>query len=34
MIFDIMTQMGFTKEQICDMSEKQVNKWLKNIEIK
>lgn len=34
MTFDIMTQMGFTKEQICDMSEKQVNKWLKNIEIK
>ena len=34
MIFDIMTQMGFTKEQICDMSEKQVNKWLTNIEIK
>lgn len=34
MIFDIMTKMGFTKEQICDMSEKQVNKWLKNIEIK
>jgi hypothetical protein len=34
MIFDIMTQMGFTKEQICNMSEKQVNKWLKNIEIK
>jgi hypothetical protein len=29
-----MTQMGFTKEQICNMSEKQVNKWLKNIEIK
>lgn len=34
MIFDIMTNMGFTKEQICDMAEKQVNKWLKNIEIK
>lgn len=34
MIFDIMTQMGFKKEQICDMAEKQVNKWLKNIEIK
>lgn len=34
MIFDIMTQMGFTKEQICNMSENQVNKWLKNIEIK
>lgn len=34
MVFDIMTNMGFTKEQICDMAEKQVNKWLKNIEIK
>ena len=34
MVFDIMTHMGFTKEQICDMAEKQVNKWLKNIEIK
>ena len=34
MIFDIMTQMGFKKEQICNMAEKQVNKWLKNIEIK
>lgn len=28
MIFDIMTYMGFTKQQIIDMSEKQVNKWL------
>lgn len=34
MVFDIMTHMRFTKEQICDMAEKQVNKWLKNIEIK
>jgi len=34
MIFDIMTQMGFTKEQICNMAEKQVNKWITNIEIK
>jgi hypothetical protein len=34
MIFDIMTNMGFTKEQICDMAEHQVNKWLTNIEIK
>lgn len=34
MIFDIMTQMGFKKEEICNMAEKQVNKWLKNIEIK
>jgi hypothetical protein len=34
MVFDIMLEMGFTKGQICDMSEKQVNKWLKSIEIK
>lgn len=34
MVFDIMSQMGFTKEEICDMSESQVNKWMKNIEIK
>lgn len=34
MIFDIMSQMGFTREQICDMAENQVNKWIKNIEIK
>lgn len=34
MIFDIMSQMGFTKEEICEMSESQVNKWMKNIEIK
>jgi hypothetical protein len=34
MIFDIMSEMGFTKEQICNIAEKQVNKWLKNIEIK
>ena len=34
MIFDIMTQMGFKKEQICNMAEKQVNKWITNIEIK
>ena len=34
MIFDIMTHMNFTKEQICDMAEGQVNKWLRNIEIK
>lgn len=31
MVFDIMTYMGFTKQQIVDMSEKQVNKWLNNI---
>ena len=34
MIFDIMTQMGFKKEQICNMAERQVNKWITNIEIK
>jgi hypothetical protein len=34
MIFDIMSQMGFTKEEICDMADKQVNKWLKNIKTK
>ena len=34
MIFDIMTQMGFKKEQICGMAERQVNKWITNIEIK
>lgn len=33
MIFDIMSNMGFTKEQICDMAEKQVNKWITNITI-
>ena len=34
MIFDIMTQMEFKKEQICNMAERQVNKWITNIEIK
>lgn len=34
MIFDIMAQMGFKKEDICEMAESQVNKWMKNIEIK
>lgn len=34
MVFDIMSQMGFTKEEICEMAESQVNKWMKNIEIK
>ncbi len=28
MVFDIMTHIGYTKQQIIDMSEKQVNKWL------
>jgi len=33
MVFDIMAHMGFTKEQICDMAEKQVNKWLSGIKM-
>jgi len=31
MVFDIMSHMGFTKQQIVEMAEKQVNKWLNNI---
>lgn len=31
MIFDIMIKLGFTKDQIVDMSEKQINKWLNYI---
>jgi hypothetical protein len=33
MIFDIMVHMKFTKEQICNMAEKQVNKWLNGIKV-
>jgi len=33
MIFDIMVHMDFTKEQICNMAEKQVNKWLNGIKM-
>jgi hypothetical protein len=33
MVFDIMVHMGFTKEQICNMAEKQVNKWLNGIKV-
>jgi hypothetical protein len=33
MIFDIMAHMGFTKELLCDMAEKQVNKWLSGIKM-
>ena len=33
MIFDIMAHMKFSKEQICDMAEKQVNKWLSGIKM-
>jgi hypothetical protein len=28
MIFDIMIEMGFSKKEIIDMSDKQINKWL------
>ncbi len=28
MIFDIMLHMGFEKKEICDMANKQINKWL------
>lgn len=31
MIFDIMIKMGFTKNEICSMTENQVNKWLSQI---
>ena len=31
MIFDVMIKLGFTKDQIVEMSEKQVNKWLNYI---
>ena len=33
MIFDIMAHMKFSKEQICDMAEKQINKWLSGIKM-
>ena len=33
MVFDIMVHMEFTKEQICNMAEKQVNKWLSGIKV-
>lgn len=33
-IFDIFTYMGFTKEEVINMSEKQINKWLNNINSK
>jgi len=33
MIFDIMTEMGFSKKEISDMSDRQINKWLKTIEV-
>ena len=28
MIFGIMVQLGFTKQQIVEMTESQINKWL------
>ena len=31
MIFDIMIYLGFTKQQIVEMCESQINKWLTNI---
>ncbi len=31
MIFDLMIDLGFTKEQIVDMSEQQIKKWLNYI---
>lgn len=31
MIFGLMIQLGFTKQQIVDMTESQVNKWLKYV---
>jgi len=34
MILDIMSNMGFTKREIVEMAEKQVNKWLNNIDKK
>jgi HTH-type transcriptional regulator/antitoxin HigA len=34
MVFDIMTHVGFTKKEIVNMAENQVNKWLNNIKNK
>jgi NTP pyrophosphatase (non-canonical NTP hydrolase) len=31
MIFGIMVQLGFTKQEIVEMTESQVNKWLKYV---
>lgn len=31
MIFDIMSQLGFTREEICNMADKQINKWTNNL---
>ena len=31
MVIDIMTHIGFTKQEIVEMSEKQINKWLSTI---
>jgi hypothetical protein len=31
MIFGIMLHLGFTKQQIVEMTESQVNKWLNYI---
>lgn len=31
MVFDIMSYLGFSKQQITEMSEQQINKWLSQI---
>lgn len=31
MVLDIMKKMDFTKEEICKMADKQINKWISNI---
>ena len=31
MVFDIMSFMGFTKQEIVEMSEEKINKWLNDI---
>jgi HTH-type transcriptional regulator/antitoxin HigA len=33
MVFDIMSHLGFSKQEIIEMSEKQINKWLSNIQL-
>ena len=34
MVFDIMIEMGFSKEEISNMANKQVSKWLETIEVR
>lgn len=31
MILDIMKKMDFTKQEICEMADRQINKWISNI---